>query len=78
MVPSGSSMQNEFDMKALVSDVILGPDKIVSVSNPEKFKAMFYRVRKALAAEGVVAATKVSCRTSPDNPQGEVWLVKEE
>jgi hypothetical protein len=71
-------MQNEFDMKALLSDVILGPDKIISVSNPEKFKAMFYRVRKALVAEGVSSASRVSCRTSPDNPQGEVWLIKEE
>ena len=65
-------------MKALLSEVILGANKVVAVSNPEKFKALFYRVRKGLVDEGVKRAAAVSCRTSPDNPQGEVWLVKEE
>ena len=70
--------QNEFDMKALLAEVVLGNNKAISVSNPEKFKALFYRVRKALITEGVEAAGKIACRTSPDNPQGEVWLVKED
>jgi hypothetical protein len=70
-------VQNEYDMKALLSEVILGPNKVVSVSNPEKFKALFYRVRRALIQEGINGAIGLSCRTSPDNPQGEVWLVKE-
>lgn len=66
--------QDEYDMKALLSEVLMGNNKVISVSNPEKFKALFYKARKALQAEGLPC--NISCRTSPDNPQGEVWLVK--
>ncbi len=51
---------------------------ILACSSPEQFKKRFYILRQSLRKAGVNSYDCLSVRTSPINPGGEVWLVKNE
>lgn len=49
--------------------------RISAGQDPASTKALFYKTRKEMLAQGVTMAAFVSCQTPPNLPS-ELWLVK--
>lgn len=66
--------QDMFELLLQASDAKVG--LAVSVSDVDKFKALFYKTRKDNIDQGVSMFEDLSLQTSIDDPHGEVWIVK--
>lgn len=51
---------------------------VIQVPNPEQFKSQFYASRRRLRARHIHTLDHFSVRTSPSNPQTEVWVITEQ
>jgi hypothetical protein len=65
------------DIRNMMAAAVMSPFGIlITTSDPELLKRRAYVVRSAARKQGNLSFDVLSFRTSPVNPTGELWIIK--